>query len=83
MVLELTGLSTAAGSANDVILTSAGDAFENETVKSADKLILGGLESGKEYQEFTIPVGTDIFAFHSVTIWNSKYQVNFTTAPLR
>jgi hypothetical protein len=81
--LEITDLSLTPSLDLEVVLTSAGDAFENDAVKRADRVSLGPLKPGVEYQKFPVPAGTNVSRLHSVTIWNTRYEVNFTTAPLR
>lgn len=66
-----------------VLLISATDARENETVLRSEVLSLGPLQQAEGEQEYLLPPEFDLNRFHAVTIWNDKYKVNFTTAPLR
>lgn len=81
--MEVTGLRIANTPNLELVLSTAHDAFENEAVKQAKQLSLGPVDARAEYQVFRIPQDADISEFHSLTIWNTKYQVNFATAPLR
>lgn len=66
-----------------VYLIGARDAFDNDTVKNSPAVLLGMLKGTAAEQEFEVPAGVDVSRYHAVTIWSEKYQVNFTTAPLR
>ena len=66
-----------------VLLISAEDAPENDTVLKSAVLSLGPLQKPEGEQEYAVPAETDLSRYHAVTIWNEKYKVNFTTAPLR
>lgn len=65
-----------------VYLISESDAFDNQTVKLAEFLLLGDLKQSEGTQEYSIPPNIDITKFRAVTIWSRRYEVNFTTAPL-
>ena len=81
-VLRLLDFSTSDHPDLVVLLISAPDAPENETVKRAESVSLGPLRAAEGNQEYAVPDGVDLDRFHAVTIWNRKYHVNFTTAPL-
>jgi hypothetical protein len=81
-VLQLTDFATADSADLCVVLISAPDALENKIVKDSKKLDLGPLHSAQGFQEYVVPEGENLADFHSVTIWNVRYEVNFTTAPL-
>ena len=81
--LELTDFETSDSPDLRVLLSSAPDAFENITVQNADQISLGPLTRTGGYQQFFVPANVSVEQFHSVTIWNTKYLVNFTTAPLK
>ncbi len=67
----------------DVLLISAPDALENETVKTSEKFIVGPLKSDEGSMEYVIPADLDLSRFNAVTVWSSRFEVNYTTAPLQ
>ncbi len=81
-VLRLNDFRTTGKPDLEVYLISAPDAFENETVKRSEIFSLGKLQTADGEQEYSLPAGLDVLQFHAVTIWNTKYEVNYTTAPL-
>ncbi len=81
-VLELADFYTGQGQSLEVLLISAPDAFENETVEKSVVFSLGEMQSTDSTQTFTIPDQLDLSKVAAVTIWSTKYKVNFTTAPL-
>jgi hypothetical protein len=81
--LRLTNFSTASRPDLAVYLISAPDAFDNETVTGSRIISLGPLKPAPDGQVYDVPAGVDLRRYHAVTIWSRKYQVNFTTAPLR
>jgi hypothetical protein len=82
-VLRLTAFRTAHRPDLVVYLISAPDALENETVKRSEVFSLGPLASREGDRQYIIPAGPDFGRFHAVTVWSPKYEVNFTTAPLK
>jgi hypothetical protein len=82
-VLRLTEFRTADNSELAILLISAPDAHENQTVLNSSVFELGSLQQAAGDQEYSLPDDLDLAHFGAVTIWNKKYQVNFTTAPLR
>jgi hypothetical protein len=83
-VLRLTGLRTTLKPDLYVYLISAPDALENETVKRSEIFSLGPLKSGEDAEEeYPLPDELDLEKYGAVTIWNRRYEVNFTTAPLK
>jgi hypothetical protein len=83
LILQFDDFNTAESPALHVLLISAADAFENETVKRSDQLYIGPLLSSSGSQRYVVPPGRDPADLNAVTIWNSKYEVNFGTAPLK
>lgn len=83
MILQLDDFQTAENSDLHILLISAPDALENETVKNSEQLYIAKLEKSEGFQQYVVPDGQNLTNFNSVVIWNSKYSVNFTTAPLR
>ena len=82
-VLRLTEFRTAENSELAILLISAPDAHENQTVLNSSVFELGSLQQAAGDQEYSLPDDLDLAHFGAVTIWNKKYQVNFTTAPLQ
>ncbi|MEZ5429378.1 MAG: DM13 domain-containing protein [Pyrinomonadaceae bacterium] len=83
IVLRLSDFETADSGDLQILLVSATDAFENETVKNSEKIHIGRISPSEGLQEFVVREGQNLTKFNSVVIWNSKHGVNFTTAPLR
>jgi hypothetical protein len=81
--LHLTDFKTEAGQALEVYLISAPDAYENETVERSKIVSLGALKAVEGDQSYILPNDADLSECRAVTIWSSKYRVNFTTAPLK
>jgi hypothetical protein len=82
-VLRLAGLRTGAGANLQVCLIAAPDAFENETVERSGFITLGDLQKIEGDQSYPMPKEIDLNRYRAVTIWNRKYRVNYTTAPLK
>lgn len=82
-ILRLNDFRTAENPYLEILLISAPDALENETVKCSAVLVLGKLLNSKGNQEYLLPENTDVLKYQAVTIWNCKYAVNYTTAPLK
>ncbi len=82
--LVLRNFRTARSKELYVYLISASDALENETVKNSKIYSLGKLKNAEtERDEYRLPRDLDVAAYGAVTIWNKKYESNFTTAPLK
>lgn len=82
-VLRLTDFSTADKPDLSVVLISAPDAFENQAILNSHVFVLGQLQKATGDQEYELPADLDLAPYSAITIWNRKYGVNFTTAPLR
>lgn len=82
-VLRLTDFRTTENHELAILLISAPDAHENQTVVNSSVFVLGRLQQATGNQEYSLPADLDLTHFGAVTIWNKKYRVNFTTAPLR
>ena len=83
LILQITDFRTYYRPGLAVLLIDAGDAFENETVRSVEKHLVGPLKSDEGDMEYTLPPDLDLDRFRAVTIWSERYEVNFTTAPLQ
>ena len=64
----------------EILLSSAPDAFENTVVQGSQTVSLGPARADRPIE---LADDLDLSHFHSATIWNRKYQVNYSTAPLR
>ena len=82
-VLQLMDFKTTENRDLHVLLISATDALENETVKAAEQLYVAPLLSADGSGQYVVPKGQDLAKFNAVVIWNNKHGVNFTTAPLK
>ncbi|BDI34288.1 hypothetical protein CCAX7_63390 [Capsulimonas corticalis] len=82
-VLRLTRFATSNGPDVHILLIHAADATDNDTVTSNGYLALGKLKGNEGDQFYDIPARTDLSAYHGVTIWCMRFQVNFATAPLK
>jgi hypothetical protein len=82
-VLRLTDFRTTDNPELAILLISAPDADENQTVVNSSVFVLSPLQQAAGNQEYSLPPDLDLTHFGAVTIWNKKYHVNFTTAPLR
>jgi len=82
-LLRLTDFRTADKPDLSVMLVSAPDAFENQTILKSKVFVLGQLQNATGDQEYEIPADLDLPSFGAITICNRKHAVNFTTAPLR
>jgi hypothetical protein len=81
--LRLTNFGTALRPDLAVYLISAPDALDNDTVANSKFVSLGRLKGGTDDQVYPVPPEIDLSQYHAVTIWSERYQVNFTTAPMR
>ncbi len=81
-VLRLSHLKTSFRPDLVVCMSEIPDAFDNETIDKASRLVVGSLQEMAD-QSFVLGPEVDISRYGSVTVWSSKYQVNFATAPLR
>lgn len=82
VLLQMVNFKTTAGADLKVLLISAADAKENETVKNCRTTDLGPLKAAEGFQEYVVPEGSDLTEINAVTVWNAQYEVNVTTAPL-
>jgi hypothetical protein len=81
-VLELADFHTGPGQNLELLLITAPDAFENETVEQSMAYALGEVQTLDSNQSFKIPGDVDLSRVQAVTVWSKQYKVNFTTAPL-
>lgn len=85
LVLRLTNFKTSNGPDVHVVLIAAKDADDdtNFLSTSTEKLELGALKGNEGDQNYTIPAGTDLDKFQSVSIYCERFNANFGTAPLK
>jgi hypothetical protein len=81
-VLRLTDFETSNGPAVHVYLIAAADAADDATVKKAESIDLGEIKGNRGDQNYDVPAGADLAKYRAVTIWCSRFNVNFATAPL-
>jgi len=83
-ILHLMDFETAERDDLHILLISAPDALENETVKNSERLYIAPLlRSAESSRQYVVPAGQNLTKFNSVVIWHGKHGVNFTTAPLK
>ncbi len=81
-VLRFTDFKTSNGPDVQVYLVGAPDATDNDTVRRAGFVTLGGLKGNIGDQNYELPPDVDLSKYRSVTIWCRRFGVNFATAPL-
>lgn len=82
-VWQLTDFRTAKNDGLQILLISADDAPENQTVKNSERLFVAPLEKSEGTQVYSVPTNENLTKYNSVVIWQGKHGVNFTTAPLK
>jgi Electron transfer DM13 len=82
--LRLTNFKTSNGPNVHVILIAATDAQDDESFLSGkiERLDLGKLKGNEGDQNYTIPAGTDLSKFRTVSIYCEQFNANFGAAPL-
>src|SRR3954470_21499974 len=81
-VLRLVDVKTYPAPELEVCLVSAPDAEDNDTVRQSGFTCLGRYNPTAGYAAYPLPPQIDLERHRAVTIWERRYQVNFTTAPL-
>jgi hypothetical protein len=81
-VLRLTGFETSNGPDVRVLLITAGDAMDNDTVKNGSPREIAPLKGNIGDQNYDLPADLDLSKYRAVTIWCNRFSVNFGTAPL-
>ena len=83
-VLRLTRFKTSNGPDVHVLLVAVDDAKDNENFLSekVEHIDLGLLKGNEGDQNYTIPSGTDISKYKTVSIFCERFSVNFGAAPL-
>jgi hypothetical protein len=85
LVLRLTDFKTSNGPDVHVVLIAAKDADDDANFfkSSTQKLELGVLKGNEGDQNYSIPAGTDLDKFQTVSIYCERFNANFGAAPLR
>lgn len=81
--LRVRGLKTGESPGLALVLVRAADARDNEDVERAGMVVLGPVPEKQGDFAVRLPEGLDPTGYRAVAVWNSRYRVNFTTAPLR
>ncbi|MBL9147393.1 MAG: DM13 domain-containing protein [Phycisphaerae bacterium] len=82
--LRFTGFDTSNGPDLRVIMTTATDATDSDTIKNAkERVELAKLKGNVGDQNYELPKDVDLAKFKSVTVWCNRFSVNFATAPLK
>ncbi len=83
-ILRLTHFKTSNGPDVHVVLIAIKDAGDNANfLKSGTQRVeLGTLKGNEGDQNYTIPAGTDLKKFRTVSIYCERFNANFGTAPL-
>jgi Electron transfer DM13 len=81
-ILRLSNFETSNGPDVHVYLVAAEVAKDNATVKQAGFIDLGSLKGNKGDQNYEIPANADLNKFKSVSIWCTRFGVNFGAATL-
>ncbi|MBV8637844.1 MAG: DM13 domain-containing protein [Candidatus Eremiobacteraeota bacterium] len=82
-VLRLTDFRTSNGPAVHVYLTAATSVNSNGDVTSGKFVDLGDLKANIGNQNYDIPSDIDLSQYHGVSIWCSRFSVNFGYAKLQ
>lgn len=84
LILRLTNFKTSNGPDVHVILVALKDADDdaNFIKTNTEHVELGKLKGNEGDQNYTIPSGTDLSKFQTVSIYCERFDANFGTAPL-
>jgi Electron transfer DM13 len=84
LILRLTNFKTSNGPDVHVVLIAAKDAEDdtNFLKSNTEKLELGALKGNEGDQNYTIPAGTDLDRFQTVSIYCERFNANFGAASL-
>jgi hypothetical protein len=83
-VLRITHFKTSNGPNVHVLLIAASDAKDDENFlnEKLDRIDLGPLKGNEGDQNYTIPGGTDLSKYKTVSIFCERFNANFGAAPL-
>jgi hypothetical protein len=84
LLLRLTNFKTSNGTDVHVVLIAAKDADDdaNFLKNNTDRIELGKLKGNEGDQNYSIPAGTDLAKFQTVSIYCERFDANFGAAPL-
>lgn len=84
-VLRITHFKTSNGPNVHVLLVAASDAKDDENflTEKLDRVDLGPLKGNEGDQNYTIPDGTDLSKYKTVSIFCERFNANFGAAPLQ
>ena len=84
LLLRLTGFKTFNGPDVHVILVATKDATDdaNFLKSNTERVELGKLKGNEGDQNYSIPAGTDLSKFQTVSIYCERFDANFGAAPL-
>lgn len=84
LILRLTNFKTSNGPDVHVILIAATDADDdaNFLKSNTERVELGKLKGNEGDQNYTIPSGTDLSKYQTVSIYCERFNANFGAAPL-
>ena len=82
-LVRFTDFHTSNGPDVHIYLTSATKVNSNDDVTSGKYLDLGSLKGNIGDQNYTIPAGTNLDDYHSVSVWCARFHVNFGAAQLK
>jgi hypothetical protein len=84
LLLRLSGFKTSNGPDVHVILVASKDAADdaNFLKSNTERVELGKLKGNEGDQNYTIPAGTDLSKFQTVSIYCERFDANFGAAPL-
>jgi hypothetical protein len=84
LLLRLTNFKTSNGPDVHVVLIAATDADDdaNFLKSSTERIELGPLKGNEGDQNYSIPAGTDLKKFQTVSIYCERFNANFGAAPL-
>jgi hypothetical protein len=84
-VLRITHFKTSNGPNVHVLLIAASDAKDDENffTEKLDRVDLGSLKGNEGDQNYTIPSGTDLSKYKTVSIFCERFNANFGAAPLQ
>jgi Electron transfer DM13 len=84
LVLRLTNFKTSNGPDVHVLLIAVKDADDdaNFLKSGVERVELGKLKGNEGDQNYTIPAGTDLSKFQTVSVYCERFDANFGAAPL-
>jgi hypothetical protein len=84
LLLRLSGFKTSNGPDVHVILVASKDPADdaNFLKSNTERVELGKLKGNEGDQNYTIPPGTDLSKFQTVSIYCERFDANFGAAPL-